>query len=60
MASGRLLCTTSVRTNAKALLRLLRRRWAIENHWHLPCDTQLDVGTHPYGQRNGVQVLALL
>jgi hypothetical protein len=41
---------TTLRTSPKALLRLVRQRWAIENQWHWPRDTQ----------RNGVQLVALL
>ena len=51
---------TTLRTSPKALLRLVRQRWAIENQWHWPRDTQLGEDTHRYSQRNGVQVLALL
>jgi hypothetical protein len=32
---------TTLRTSPKALLRLVRQRWAIENQWHWPRDTQL-------------------
>ncbi|WP_255095285.1 transposase [Synechococcus sp. J7-Johnson] len=42
------------------MLRLVRQRWAIENQWHWPRDTQLGEDAHRYSQRNGVQVLALL
>jgi hypothetical protein len=38
----------------------VRQRWAIENQWHWPRDTQLGEDAHRYSQRNGVQVLALL
>ena len=51
---------TTLRTSPKALLRLVRQRWAIENQWHWPRDTQLGEDAHRYTQRNGVQVLALL
>ncbi len=47
-------------TSPKALLRLVRQRWAIENQWHWPRDTQLGEDAHHYSHRNGVQVLALL
>ena len=53
-------CDTTLRTSPKALLRLVRQRWAIENQWHWPRDTQLGEDAHRYSQRNGVQVLALL
>jgi len=42
------------------MVRLVRQRWAIENQWHWPRDTQLGEDAHRYSQRNGVQVLALL
>ena len=51
---------TTLRTSPKALLQLVRQRWAIENQWHWPRDTQLGEDAHRYSQRNGVQVLALL
>jgi len=51
---------TTLRTSPKALLRLLRQRWAIENQWHWPRDTQLGEDAHRYTHRYGVQVLALL
>jgi hypothetical protein len=51
---------TTLRTSPKALLRLVRQRWAIENQWHWPRDTQLGEDADRYSQRNGVQVLALL
>ncbi|QPN70336.1 hypothetical protein [Synechococcus sp. CBW1108] len=50
-------CDTTLRTCPKALLRLVRQRWAIENQWHWPRDTQLDEDAPRYAQRNGVQVL---
>ncbi|WP_315856430.1 transposase [Synechococcus sp. J7-Johnson] len=53
-------CDTTLRTSPKAMLRLVRQRWAIENQWHWPRDTQLGEDAHRYAQRNGVQVLALL
>jgi len=51
---------TTLRTSPKALLRLVRQRWAIENQWHWPRDTQLGEVAHDYSHRNGVLVLALL
>ena len=54
------LCITSLRTSPKALLRLVWQRWAIDNQWHWPRDTQLGEDAHRYTHRNGVQVLALL
>jgi hypothetical protein len=59
---------TTLRTSPKALLRLVRQRWAYcfaeacgyANQWHWPRDIQLGEDVHRYSQRNGVQVLALL
>ena len=51
---------TTLRTSPKALLRLVRQRWAIENEWHWVRDVRLGEDAHRYSQRNGVQVLALL
>ena len=36
------------------------QRWAIENPWHWPRDTQLGKDDSPYSQRNGVPVAILL
>lgn len=41
-------------------MRLVRQRWAIENQWHLPRDTQLGEDGYRYSQRDGVKVLVLL
>jgi predicted transposase YbfD/YdcC len=51
---------TTLRTSPKALLRLVRQRWAIENQWHWPRDTQFGEDAHRYTHRNGVRDLALL
>jgi hypothetical protein len=51
---------TTLRTSPKALLRLVRQRWAIENEWHWVRDVRLGEDAHRYSERNGVQVLALL
>lgn len=51
---------TTMRTSPKALLRLVRQRWAIENEWHWVRDVQLGEDAHRYAERNGVQALALL
>ncbi len=51
---------SSLRTNAKALLRYVRERWSIENSWHCPRDTQLREDAHRYREENGVQILATL
>jgi predicted transposase YbfD/YdcC len=57
----RTLCfLTTLRTASEALLRLISQRWAIENQWHRPRDTQLCEDAHRYSERNGVQVLAFL
>ena len=39
---------TTLRTSPKALLRLVRQRWAIENQWHWPRDSQLGEDAHRY------------
>jgi hypothetical protein len=51
---------TSMRTSPNALLRIVHQRWAIENQWHWPRDTQLGEVAHRYTHSNGLQVLALL
>ncbi|MBU6250935.1 MAG: ISAs1 family transposase [Cyanobacteria bacterium REEB417] len=51
---------TTLRTSPKALLRLVRQPWAIENQWHWPRDTKLGEDAHRYSKHNGVQMLALL
>ena len=51
---------TAMRTSSKALLRLVRQRWVIENKWHWVRDVQLGEDAHRYAERNGVQALALL
>ena len=53
-------CDTTMRTSPKALLRLVRQRWAIENEWHWVRDVQLGEDAHRDAERNGVQTLALL
>jgi predicted transposase YbfD/YdcC len=50
---------TTLRTSPKALLQLVRQRWAIENQWHWPRDTQLGEDAYRYTHRNDVQALAL-
>lgn len=54
------LFASTLRTSPKALLRLLRQCWAIENQWHWPRDTKLGEVAHHYDQRTGDQVFALL
>ena len=51
---------TSLRTSAKALLRLVRNRWSIENSWHWVRDVTLREDAHRYREANGVQILAML
>ncbi len=51
---------TSLRTSAKALLRLVRNRWSIENSWHWVRDVTLSEDTHRYRETNGVQIVAML
>jgi predicted transposase YbfD/YdcC len=48
------LSIATLRTSAKALLRPVRQRWAIENQLHWLRDTQLGQDAHRYAQRNGV------
>ncbi len=51
---------TSLRTSAKALLRLVRNRWSIENSWHWVRNVALREDAHRYGEANGVQIVAML
>jgi len=51
---------TSLRTSAKALLRLVRNRWSIENSWHWVRDVALREDAHRYREANGVQIVAML
>ena len=51
---------TSLRTGAKALLRAIRQRWAIENSWHWVRDGLLREDAHRYRDNNGVQILTTL
>ena len=51
---------TSLRTSAKALIRLVRNRWSIENSWHWVRDVTLREDAHRYREANGVQILAML
>jgi hypothetical protein len=51
---------TSLRTSAKALLRLVRNRWSIENYWHWVRDVTLREDAHRYRETNGVQIVAML
>ncbi len=51
---------TSLRTSAKALLRLVRNRRSIENSWHWVRDVTLREDAHRYRETNGVQIVAML
>jgi predicted transposase YbfD/YdcC len=51
---------SSVRTTPKALLRLIRQRWSIENEWHWARDAQLGEDAHRYANRIGAPVFAFL
>jgi len=54
-----LLFLTSLRSTPKALLRLVRNRWSIENSWHWARDTQLKEDAHRY-RGNGAGAMASL
>jgi predicted transposase YbfD/YdcC len=51
---------SSLRTSSKALLRLVRNRWSIENPWHWVRDVAVREDAHRYRQANGVQIVATL
>jgi hypothetical protein len=51
---------TSLRTAPKALLRLVRQRWSIENEWHWVRDVQLGEDAHRYAHRNGAPLFSFL
>ena len=51
---------TCVRTMPQAMLRLVRRRWSIENGWPWPRDAQLGEVAYPHARRIGAPVVALL
>mgnify|MGYP006285787933 FL=1 len=51
---------SSLRTGPKALLRVIRQRWSIENSWHWVRDVPLREDAHRYREDNGVQILATL
>jgi predicted transposase YbfD/YdcC len=53
-------CDTSVGTTPKALLRLIRQRWSIENEWHWARDAQLGEDAHRYSNRTGAPVFSFL
>ena len=54
-----LLLLTSLRSTPKALLRLARDRWSIENFWHWARDTQLKEDAHRH-RGNGAGAMASL
>ena len=54
-----LLLLTSLRSTPKALLRLVRDRWSIENSWHWARDTQLTEDAHRY-RGNGAGAMTSL
>jgi predicted transposase YbfD/YdcC len=51
---------TSLRTTPKALLRLIRQRWSIENEWHWSRDAQLGEDAHLYANRTRAPLVSLL
>jgi predicted transposase YbfD/YdcC len=51
---------TSLRTAPKALLRLVRQRWSIENEWHWVRDVQLGEDAHHYAHRIGAPLFSFL
>ena len=51
---------SSLRTGAKALLKIIRQRWSIENSWHWVRDVPLREDAQRYREFNGVQILATL
>lgn len=51
---------TSLRTSAKALLRLVRNRWSIENSWHWARDVAPRDDAHRCRETNGVPIIAML
>jgi hypothetical protein len=44
---------TTLRTSPRAMLRLVRQRWSIENEWHWVRDVQLGEDAHRYANRVG-------
>jgi predicted transposase YbfD/YdcC len=51
---------TSLRTAPKALLRLVRQRWSVENEWHWVRDVQLGEDAHRYTNRVGAPLFSFL
>ena len=51
---------TSLRIAPKALLRLVRQRWSIENEWHWVRDVQLGEDAHRYANRIGAPLFSFL
>jgi predicted transposase YbfD/YdcC len=51
---------TTLRTSPKALLRLIRQRWSIENEWPWSGDKQIGEDAHLYSKIIGAPVYAFL
>jgi predicted transposase YbfD/YdcC len=51
---------TTLRTSPKAMLRLVRQRWSIENEWHWVRDVQLGEDAHRYAHRIGAPLFSFL
>ena len=51
---------TTLRTSPKAMLRLVRQRWSIENEWHWVRDVQLGEDAHRYANRVGAPLFSFL
>jgi predicted transposase YbfD/YdcC len=51
---------TTVPPTPEALLRLIRRRWSIENEWRWARDTHLGDDAHRYASRIDAPVFSLL
>lgn len=45
---------SSLRTGAKALIKVIRQRWSIENSLHLVWDVLLREDAHRYRETNGL------
>jgi predicted transposase YbfD/YdcC len=50
----------TLRTSPKAMLRLVRQRWSIENEWHWVRDVQLGEDAHHYANRVGAPLFSFL
>ena len=51
---------TTLRISPKAMLRLVRQRWSIENEWHWVRDVQLGEDAHRYANRVGAPLFSFL